>query len=162
MPRSQRSLRSELTVDGEQIVQSIPAFSATLDSVVEAVDSAEASLCAFAAKAGFGESDVYFMGLAVREVVVNAIKHGNRFDPDKKVGLKISLVGRDLVVEVTDQGEGFRLENVPDPLAPENRERESGRGIMMATRIMDEFSVTPNSPSGSCIRMAKRLPSQER
>jgi serine/threonine-protein kinase RsbW len=139
-------------------LNSLPAFSSTLDSVVESVDGAEESVRRFAQHAGFEESDQYFIGLAVREILINAIKHGNRFDQSKKVGLRLATNGGDLTIEVTDQGEGFRIESVPDPHLPENLERRSGRGIAMALAIMDEFSVDRNSPAGTHVRMAKRLP----
>ena len=141
-------------------MNSLPAFSSTLDSVVESVDGAEESVRRFAQEAGFEESDQYFIGLAVREILINAIKHGNRFDQNKKVGLRLATNNGDLTIEVTDQGEGFRIESVPDPHLPENLERRSGRGIAMAVAIMDEFSVGKNSPGGTHVRMVKRLPAR--
>jgi serine/threonine-protein kinase RsbW len=134
-------------------------FSSTLDSVVESVDGAEESARRCAQDAGFSESDQFFIGLAIREILINAMKHGNRFDPGKKVGFEVSVDGQDLIMDVTDEGAGFKLEAVPDPLRPENLERKSGRGIAMARKIMDEVSVSPNSPSGSHVRMVKRLKS---
>jgi serine/threonine-protein kinase RsbW len=132
-------------------------FSSTLDSIVESVDGAEESVRRCAQDAGFGESDQFFIGLAIREILINAMKHGNRFDPGKKVGFEVSVDGQDLIMDVTDQGAGFELAAVPDPLRPENLERLSGRGIAMARKIMDEVSVTANSPYGSHVRMVKRL-----
>ena len=132
-------------------------FSSTLDSIVELVDGAEESVRRCAQDAGFGESDQFFIGLAIREILINAMKHGNRFDPGKKVGFEVSVDGQDLIMDVTDQGAGFELAAVPDPLRPENLERLSGRGISMARKIMDEVSVTANSPCGSHVRMVKRL-----
>ena len=139
-------------------MNSLPAFSSTLDSVVESADGAEESVRRFAHDAGFEESDQYFIGLATREILINAIQHGNRFDPNKKVGLSVSTSHNDLIIEVTDQGEGFQLESIPDPRLPENLGRRSGRGVTMALAIMDEFSVDRNSPGGTHVRMAKRLP----
>jgi serine/threonine-protein kinase RsbW len=134
-------------------------FSSTLDSIVEAVEGAEESARRCAGDAGFGESDQFFIGRAIREILINAMKHGNRFDPRKKVGFEVSLDGRDLIMDVTDEGAGFDLAAVPDPLRAENLERLSGRGIAMARKIMDEVSVTANSPRGSHVRMVKRLKS---
>jgi serine/threonine-protein kinase RsbW len=132
-------------------------FSATLDSKVESVDGAEESVRRCANDVGFGESDQFFIGLAVREILINAMKHGNRYDPGKKVGFEVSRNGNELVMDVTDEGEGFDVEKVPDPRLPENLDRKSGRGIAMARGIMDEVSVTRNSPRGSHVRMVKRL-----
>lgn len=141
-------------------MNSLPAFSSTLDSVVESVDGAEESVRRFAEEAGFEDTDRYFIGLAVREILINAIKHGNRFDQSKKVGLRLSANSDDLTIEVTDQGEGFQIESVPDPRLPENLERRSGRGITIALAVMDEFSVDRNAPGGTHVRMAKRLPAR--
>jgi len=135
-----------------------PIFSSTLQSRVELVDDAEESVRRFARDVGFEESDQYFIGLAVREMLINAIKHGNRFDKNKSVGLRLSRNGADMTFEITDQGEGFRLESVPDPHLPENQERRSGRGIAIVVAVMDEFSVNRNSSGGTHVRMIKRLP----
>ena len=132
-------------------------FSSTLDSRIESADAAEEALHRIAQAAGFAESDYYFIGLAVREVVMNAVKHGNRFDPKKKIGLRIFFENRELVVEIGDEGEGFSVDNVPDPLAPENRVRGSGRGVLIAKNTMDEFRVI-RSAEGTRVRMLKRLP----
>jgi len=132
-------------------------LSSTLDSRVEEVDEAEESSRRCAEEAGFGESDQFFIGLAVREILINAMKHGNRFDPTKKVGFEVSREGDVLTIDVTDEGEGFQVESVPDPRLPENLVRLSGRGIAMAQGIMDEVQVTANSPRGARVRMIKRL-----
>ncbi len=133
-------------------------FSSTLDSTLESVDAAEQSVRRFAQEAGFEESDWYFIGLAAREILVNAIKHGNRFDPAKKVDLSLSADGRQLTVEIKDQGEGFRIEDVPDPRLAENLGRDSGRGLTLAKGIMDDFHIEANSPAGTYVRMSKLLP----
>lgn len=124
------------------------------------MEGGEESVRRFAREAGFDETDEYFIGLAAREVLVNAIKHGNRFDPAKKVGLRVFQDRGDLVIEVTDQGSGFRLDDVPDPFLPENMERPSGRGVAIARKIMDDVSVENRSPEGTLVRMRKRLPAQ--
>ena len=132
-------------------------FSLALESSLESVDLAEQSTLRFAEVVGFDEDDRYFIGLAVREIVVNAIKHGNRFDPTRKAHLRLSMNGAELMIEVTDEGDGFRLDNLPDPNLPENRERPSGRGLTIARGLMDEFAVDKNMPRGTHIRMTKRL-----
>ena len=129
-------------------------FSLTLDSNVEVVDEVEATIRDYAGKLGFEEPDQYFIGLAAREILINAIKHGNRFDAAKKVQVRLSGVGG-LTIEVIDEGDGFQLESVPDPRAPENLERTSGRGLVMARRIMDEFAVEQIEPRGTRVRMVK-------
>lgn len=128
-----------------------------LPSQIEAIDDAEATIRQFAAEVGFDEGDQYFLGLAAREVLVNAIRHGNRFDPAKQVTLRLSADAGELVIDVCDEGGGFHLTDVPDPLAPENLERRSGRGVMMAMSIMDGFLVEKRTPRGTHVRMTKRL-----
>lgn len=135
-----------------------PLFTSKLDSTIQSVDDVEESVRQFARESGFPESDQYFIGLATREILLNAVRHGNRFDGEKKVGLRMARSAAALTIEVTDEGEGFELERVPDARLPENRERKSGRGLTIAHAIMDEFSVGKNSPGGAHVRMGKRLP----
>ena len=129
----------------------------TLESRVESVDVAEEEVRRFALEAGFDDSDQYFIGLAAREILINAVKHGNGFDRNKKVSIRMSKNSESLTIEVFDEGEGFQLEKVPNPLAPENLERRSGRGITIALAIMDEFFVEKNRPHGTHIRMLKHI-----
>lgn len=133
----------------------------TLDSTLESVDAAEESVRCFAQQAGFEETERYFIGLAAREILVNAIKHGNRFDPAKKVDLRLSADDSGLTVEIRDQGEGFRIEDVPDPRLAENLGRDSGRGLTLAKGVMDEFHIDAGSSGGTCVRMWKLLPGTE-
>lgn len=134
------------------------SFSSSLDSSPESVDDAEASVRRFAEDAGFDESDTYFIALAVREIYANAVKHGNRFDPAKKVDLRLTASEKELIVEVKDQGNGFNIDDVPDPRLPENLDKPSGRGLVLAKGIMDEFHIEANSPGGTYVRMSKLLP----
>lgn len=129
----------------------------TLPSEIEAIDGAEAAIRAYAAAAGFDEGDQYFLGLAAREVLVNAIRHGNRFSPAKQVLLELCAANGELTIEVCDEGDGFELAALPDPLAPENLEKRSGRGVRMAMSIMDTFQVNACRPHGTRVRMTKRL-----
>jgi serine/threonine-protein kinase RsbW len=138
-------------------VESERSISSSFESTLEAVDAAEGTVRRFAQDAGFDEDSVYFIGLASREILVNAVGHGNRFDSNKKVTLRLSLRGNRLTIEVLDEGDGFQLDSVPDPRLEENRERLSGRGIAMAVGIMDEFYAEKNVPNGTHIRMIKVL-----
>jgi serine/threonine-protein kinase RsbW len=142
------------------VASEVPGCS-TFESRVESVEVVEELVRRFSHDAGFGEDDEYFIGLAAREIVINAIKHGNRLDPNKKVGVRLSKNARSITIEVSDEGDGFRLENVPDPRAAENQERRSGRGLAITLAIMDEFFVDRNVPRGTHIRMVKTLPSPQ-
>ena len=100
-----------------------------------------------------------FLGLAAREIVINAIRHGNRFDPSKTVDVNLRWSEGKLTIEVSDSGPGFRLEDVPDPRSPpENHEKRTGRGLAMTRGIMDQVSVDRNAPAGIRVRMVKALP----
>jgi serine/threonine-protein kinase RsbW len=126
----------------------------TLDSTPESVDAAGVSVRRFTEEAGFDDSDTYFIALAVHEILVNAVIHGNRFDPKKKVELRLSADETRLTVEVKDEGAGFCLESVPDPRLEENLALPSGRGITIARGIMDDFHVESGS-AGTYVRMSK-------
>jgi serine/threonine-protein kinase RsbW len=109
---------------------------------------------------GLDEDQLHWISVAVRESVVNAIKHGNKNDPGKKVIVEFSPVppnaSDELVIRIEDQGEGFVPEEVADPLAPENILKSSGRGIFLIRNFMDE-TVLKKVPGGMEIRMVKKL-----
>jgi serine/threonine-protein kinase RsbW len=133
------------------------AWTTSLESVLESVEVAEEAVKLFAKEAGFGESEQFFLGLAVREIVINAIVHGNRRDASKRIGFGLSMEDQTLSIEVSDEGNGFQIESVEDPGLPQNQDRPSGRGITMAMAIVDEFHVQGNTPTGTRIHMKKHL-----
>jgi serine/threonine-protein kinase RsbW len=106
---------------------------------------------------GLDEDQLYEVSVAVRESVVNAIKHGNKSDVDKHVIVEFSVAPRDhMVVRVKDQGPGFDPEDIPDPLAPENIMKGSGRGILFMRNYMDDVSLARHPEGGMQIQMMKR------
>lgn len=109
-----------------------------------------------AAEAGFGEEDIMKIGMAVREAAVNAVLHGNAYDPGKKVALDVERTARDLVIVIRDQGKGLEVDKIPDPLAPENLMKTSGRGIFLIRSFMDEVEIHP-SPTGTEIKLIKHV-----
>ena len=88
----------------------------------------------------FDDRDVFGIRLALEEAIVNAIKHGNGMDPDKAVRIWCRVTQESVRVEIEDEGEGFTVEEVPDPTADENLERPCGRGIMLMRAFMTEIS----------------------
>ena len=110
--------------------------------------------------AGLDEDELHWVSVAVRESVVNAIKHGNKGDKTKKVTIDFCPVpptnANELVIRIEDQGEGFVPEEVADPLAPENILKSSGRGIFLIRNFMDE-TVLKKVQGGMEIRMVKKL-----
>ena len=111
--------------------------------------------------AGFDEDAVHWIGVAVRESVINAIKHGNREDYRKLVTVEFAMSPaarpEALVVKVLDQGEGFDPENVADPLAPENMLKSSGRGIFFMRNFMDDVTLRRAEQGGMEVCMVKKL-----
>jgi serine/threonine-protein kinase RsbW len=111
--------------------------------------------------AGLDEDAIHWIGVAVRESVINAIKHGNREDYGKMVTVEFAMAPskdpRELVVRVLDQGEGFDPEEVADPLAPENILKSSGRGIFFMRSFMDDVVLQRGAQGGMEVRMVKKL-----
>ncbi len=130
----------------------------TLDTHVESVNLAEEMCLRVAEAAGFGEDECYRIGMAVREGVINAFHYGNQEKPEKKIHLAIDLSTERMVIHVMDEGKGFKLVDVPDPLAEENLLSTSGRGIFLMRAFMDEFDVVPGRTGGAEVIMAKKLP----
>lgn len=132
-----------------------------LPSIFEMIDLAQAVTDQLGRVIGLDEEAQHWVGVAVRESVVNAIKHGNRFDPRKMVTLEftISPASRphQLSVLVRDEGRGFDPERLPDPLAPENLLKESGRGIFFMRRFMDDVQIRRGADGGMEVLMVKRL-----
>src|SRR6266436_1147887 len=89
----------------------------TLETQVESVNLAEEMCLRVAEAAGFGEDECYRIGMSVREGVINAFHYGNQERPDKKIHLAVDLGPEKLVIHVMDEGKGFKLSDVPDPLA---------------------------------------------
>jgi serine/threonine-protein kinase RsbW len=111
--------------------------------------------------ADFDEDAIHWISVAVRESVINAIKHGNREHPSKLVTIEFAFTPienpTELVVSVTDQGEGFEPEQVADPLAPENILKSSGRGIFFMRSFMDDVQLNRAPEGGMEVRMVKKL-----
>jgi serine/threonine-protein kinase RsbW len=128
----------------------------TLDSTLETVDNAEQAASRIATEAGFDEDEVMQISMAVREAAVNAVLHGNAYDPGKKVKLDFERIGADLIITIRDQGKGLDLDKIPDPLAPENLMKTSGRGIFLIRSFMDEVQIHP-SKTGTEIKLVKRV-----
>jgi serine/threonine-protein kinase RsbW len=95
--------------------------------------------------------------MAVRESMVNAVVHGNQYSAHKKVRVSVAKGQDRLTVTISDQGKGFELEALPDPLSEENLLRNSGRGIFLIRAFMDELHVRRLSPAGTEVTLTKYL-----
>jgi len=131
-----------------------------LESTLESVDSAEELAVGLAQRVGFDEDDLMKIGMAVRESMVNAVAHGNRYSSLKKVRFSVAHNTERFTVRVADEGEGFDFGSVPDPLAPENLMRTSGRGIFLIRSFMDEFQMRHLEPGGTEVTLVKYLVSK--
>lgn len=107
---------------------------------------------------GWPEEDKFGIHLAVEEALMNAIKHGNQRDPQKFVDVQYYLSPELLRVAVTDEGEGFNPNEVPDPTLDENLELPSGRGLMLMRTFM---SMVEYNDRGNGVRMEKKKSSPE-
>ncbi len=137
------------------------ALSLVLNSHVDVLDYVQVVCDQLCATAQMNEDAMHWVGVAVRESVVNAIRHGNKFAPDKHVRVHFAFVPAEspefLQVTVQDEGEGFEPEEIADPLAPENLLKASGRGIFFMRSFMDDVQLRRRPEGGMEVSMRKRL-----
>ncbi|MGH9782896.1 MAG: ATP-binding protein [Terriglobia bacterium] len=127
-----------------------------LESTLESVDQAERLTLEMAREAGFDEDDLHRIGMSVRECVVNAVVHGNRYDAQKTVDFSVTRSADRFQIRIADQGAGFEIKDLPDPLADENLLRTSGRGIFLIRAFMDEVHVNRLRPEGTEVILIKK------
>jgi serine/threonine-protein kinase RsbW len=100
----------------------------------------------------FDDRDIFSIKLALEEALVNAIKHGNQMDRAKKVHIVYDISPERFDIRITDEGPGFNLDDVPDPVATENLERPCGRGLLLMRHYMTEVAF---QPPGNRVSMSK-------
>ena len=125
-----------------------------LDSALSSVEPVEARAEQMAREAGFDEDTTSQIAMVAREAAINAILHGNKADPSKQVQVSFELTDAALCIRIADQGAGLDPDAVPDPCAPENLLRSSGRGIFLMRAIMDEVHFHQLNP-GTEIELIK-------
>jgi serine/threonine-protein kinase RsbW len=130
----------------------------TLETMLESVDLAESICMRIAEASGFDEEDLHKIGMSVREGVINAYNYGNQQDRRKKILLTIEVSEDTYSIRVLDQGKGFDVTNIPDPLAEENLLRTSGRGLFLMRAFMDVFEVRRGPGGGAELVLVKKLP----
>ena len=128
-----------------------------LSSTMDSVSEVEASADKLAEEAGFDEDERFHVTMAVREAAVNAVLHGNEYDASKLISFSLENTGSQLVFVIADQGKGLDPDTLPDPLAPENLLRGTGRGIFLIRSFMDEVHFRQLHP-GTELTLIKRLP----
>jgi serine/threonine-protein kinase RsbW len=127
-------------------------------SRLDMLDMVQTVLAHLAAMVGFDDEASHYMTVAVRESVVNAIKHGNQNEESRRVTVDFVINGPTLEVAVGDEGTGFDLSGVPDPVAEENLLKPDGRGIFFMRSFMDHVDYAFPPGGGTVVRMVKRLP----
>jgi len=143
-----------VTANGDQIVR------LEFTSAFEMLDFVQVVSDHIARGIGLDEDSSHWVSVAIRESVINAIKHGNRNDSSKHVFIEFETATTDvpeLTIRVRDQGEGFDPETVADPLAPENLLKSSGRGIFLIRNFMDDVRLQRAPQGGMEIRMVNRV-----
>jgi serine/threonine-protein kinase RsbW len=149
-------------------------------STLESVDLAESEILKAAEEAGFDEDELHRIGMAVRECMVNAVVHGNRYNRNKTVHIGVNVemperpepagndgtrpgqgtdraIGSRLIIRITDQGDGFELQEVPDPLQENNLLRHSGRGLFLMGAFMDALKVRTLPEGGTEVTLIKEI-----
>lgn len=142
---------------GDDLAGGSRAVDEVLDSTLDSVDRAEGIALALAREAGFREEDLDRIGMSVRECMVNAIVHGNRYSSHKKVRLSLSRTPDRFTIRISDQGEGFDPRELPDPVAEGNLMRQSGRGIFLMRAFMDDLQVRRLEPAGTEVTLVKNV-----
>ena len=134
-----------------------PSIQLDLASRLEVLQEVQARLAVMLAARGIDPDEVDNVGVAVRESVVNAIKHGNANDDRKQVHVSMALEGNQLEIVVRDEGHGFDPDSLPDPFAPENLLKPEGRGMLMMRSFMDDVDFSFPRSGGTVVRLRKRL-----
>lgn len=124
-----------------------------IPSTLAAARGPEAVIVGEAQACGFCEDTLFAVKLAMEEAMTNAVKHGNRGDPSRRIVVRYAVTNEKLVVIVTDQGTGFAPELIPDPTTPERLPLPNGRGIMLMRAYMDDVQHRKN---GTEVYLMKR------
>lgn len=129
--------------------------SLTLESTIASVNAVEETALECARTAGFSPDIASHLSMVAGEATANAVIHGNKYDPAKHVTATFEITDSALTIKVADQGAGVDPETIPDPLAPENLLRSSGRGVFLMRAFMDEVKFRRLDP-GTEISLIKR------
>ena len=129
-------------------------------SAFEMLDFVQVVSDHLARRVGLDEDAMHWVSVAIRESVINAIKHGNAGDQRKRVYVEFTPLDREsppgMAIRIRDEGKGFDPAQVPDPLHPDNLLKASGRGIFLIRSFMDELRLQPAAEGGMEVVMVKR------
>lgn len=132
-------------------------YSLTFLSSTEYLDEVEAITVKISEELQYDSSTIDDLSISITEMFNNAVEHGNKNDPNKKITLSFTRTDSHLIISIRDEGSGFAPEKIKDPLAPENLLAENGRGIYLVRNLMDnlEFNITGQ---GTEVLIYKKLP----
>jgi serine/threonine-protein kinase RsbW len=132
-------------------------FESEIYSDTEYLSKVEKMSVKVARYAKLNDSDTDDLGIVATELVNNAIHHGNKNNPAKKVCICFTVDSEQIELRIKDEGSGFNIEDLHDPLAPENLLKESGRGIFLIRNLMDslDFNFTANGTEIIAIKNIK-------
>ncbi len=130
----------------------------TLETAWQTIDLAQLMTQRLAEALGYDETEVHHVAMSVREGIINALHYGNRMQRDKQIFLSYTFEPDRLVIRLLDQGGGFELADVADPLAEENLLKSSGRGLLLVRAFMDDVRVGQGAQGGAELILVKRLP----
>jgi serine/threonine-protein kinase RsbW len=136
-------------------------WSFKLNSTMESVSEVEAAADKMVTEAGVDDDLRFHITMAVHEATVNAVLHGNDYDSSKLIDVVLENTGKDFIFTIADQGTGFDPNHIPDPLAPENLLRGTGRGIFLIRSLMDEVHFRQLHP-GTELTLVKHLAPAEK
>ena len=132
----------------------------TVEAVFESdlgnVEAAEELVHRVCRSLAFDEEEQHKISMAVHESMINAIWHGNKNDPAKRVWVQFQIYSDRLEIHIRDEGTGFDISQVPHPLEPENLLKVSGRGIFLIRSFMDDFQVRRPPGGGTEVTLVKR------
>lgn len=132
----------ELPVRRSVVVESRPsALEASCREILSALEAG-----------GFSQDDIFAVHLALEEAFLNAVKHGNRMDPNKKVTIDYAVDPEKVEIRLTDEGPGFDPARIPDPRVGKNLYRPEGRGLLLIRSYMHTVEY---SERGNSLRMVR-------
>ncbi len=114
-------------------------YTLQLPSKIDSITTVENFIDTLSEKYGFSDEIYANVLTCLSEATVNAIIHGNKENPDKKVYINLEVIeDKRLIFTISDEGDGFDFNNLPDPTSPENLENLTGRGVFIIKRLADQ------------------------
>jgi serine/threonine-protein kinase RsbW len=126
-------------------------------SAYENIELAQRVLGELCGSADIDDETTYWVGMALREALANAIKHGNKHSSEKRVLVHMLVVDGQLQIEVEDEGDGFDPACLQDPTSPGNLLRSSGRGVFYMHQFMDEVNFRAGELGGTRVELRKQI-----